>query len=355
MKAMMIHKLTDLAVNSKPLVPADLPVPVPGPGEILLRVHACGVCHTELDEIEGRTPPPVLPVIPGHQVIGVVEARGQGSELYNIGDRLGVAWIYASCGHCEYCLSGRENLCPGFRATGRDVNGGYAEFMVAGEKFAYPIPEIFSDEEAAPLLCAGAIGYRSIRLTGFKIPTGNDVDIVHEGYPETLGLTGFGASAHLVLKMVSYIWPMTRVYVFARSDRERSFALQLGAVWAGNSGDPPPEKMDAIIDTTPAWKPIVDAMKNLKSGGRLVINAIRKESQDKESLLLLDYPAHLWMEKEMKSVANVTSRDVSEFLALASKIPIRPEIQVYDLAEANTALYELKQGKIRGAKVLKIG
>ena len=151
---MMIHKLTDLAVNSKPLVPADLPVPVPGPGEILLRVHACGVCHTELDEIEGRTPPPVLPVIPGHQVIGVVEARGQGSELYNIGDRLGVAWIYASCGHCEYCLSGRENLCPGFRATGRDVNGGYAEFMVAGEKFAYPIPEIFSDEEAAPLLCA---------------------------------------------------------------------------------------------------------------------------------------------------------------------------------------------------------
>ena len=355
MKAMVLHTLCDLSVEQNPLRPADWPVPVPGAGELLLRVQSCAVCHTELDEIEGRTPPPFLPVIPGHQVVGIVEANGEGSGLYPAGERLGVAWIYSSCGKCSYCISGKENLCPEFRATGRDVNGGYAEFMVVPEKSVHRIPGIFSNEEAAPLLCAGAIGYRSVRLTGYKIP-GDEESLPGgpESYPETLGLTGFGASAHLVLKMVRYIWPMTRVYVFARSDQERSFAMQLGASWAGEPGEVPPEKMDTIIDTTPAWKPVVEALENLKPGGRLVINAIRKENQDKGSLLLLDYPSHLWMEKEIKSVANVSLRDVDEFLRLAAEIPIRPEIQIYSLEEANIALMELKQRKIRGAKVLKV-
>jgi len=232
-------------------------------------------------------------------------------------------------------------LCKEFKATGQDANGGYAEYMTVKEDFAFPIPDEFSDVHAAPLLCAGAIGYRSLRLTGIK-----------DG--QSLGLTGFGASAHLVLKMVRHKYPKTKVFVFARSEKERIFARELGAVWAGDTGDESPERLDSIIDTTPAWKPVVEALKNLKSSGRLVINAIRKEEKDKDYLLKLDYPLHLWMEKEIKSVANVASRDVSEFLELAAKIPIKPEIQEFSLEEANTALLELKERKIRGAKVLRI-
>jgi propanol-preferring alcohol dehydrogenase len=338
---MVLNALGPLRDNPRPLALADVPDPVPRPGELLVAVTACGVCHTELDEIEGRTPPARLPIILGHQAVGRVEALGEGASRFRVGDRVGVAWIYSACGICEYCRSGRENLCEQFRATGRDADGGYAERMVVPEAFAHAIPEAFTDAEAAPLLCAGAIGYRSLRLTGLE-----------DG--RRLGLTGFGASAHLVLKMALHRFPRGSVFVFARSEGERAFARELGAAWAGDTDETPPERMDAIIDTTPAWSPIVRALDNLDPGGRLVINAIRKEDADKEALLRLDYPAHLWREKEIKSVANVTRRDVAEFLQLAAEASIKPEVQEFALEEANQALVELKEKKIRGAKVLRI-
>ena len=342
MKAMVIEGTVRLAESGNPLVLAERPVPVPAEGEILIRVSACGVCHTELDEIEGRTPPPRLPVVPGHQVVGRVEAAGEGAVVFSPGDRVGVAWIYSACGQCESCRSGRENLCADFMATGRDADGGYAEYMTVPEAFAHPIPDVFSDSEAAPLLCAGAVGYRSLELSGHR-----------EG--RNLGLVGFGASAHLVLKLVRHRDPGSKVFVFARSERERRFALDLGACWAGDIGEDPPEKLDASIDTTPVWRPVVEAMKDLAPGGRLVINAIRKEEADKDSLLRLDYASHLWLEKEIKSVANVTRRDVAAFLRLAAEIPIKPEIEEFPLEDANRALMDLKTRRIRGAKVLKIG
>jgi len=341
MKVMQLTKKTNVAVDLHPLSAGGLPVPVPKENELLIKVHTCAVCHTELDEIEGRTPPPHIPVIPGHQVVGTVAEIGIGSRRFSVGERVGVAWFFSSCGTCEYCLSENENLCADFKATGWDVDGGYAEYMVVPEKSVFRIPEIFTDSEAAPLLCAGAIGYRSLRLSNLK-----------DG--QRLGLTGFGASAHLVLKMVRYKYPYTKVYVFARSENERQFARDLGAAWAGDMVEKPPALCHAIIDTTPVWKAVVEALKNLRPGGRLVINAIRKEDFDKDYLLKLDYPKHLWMEKEIKSVANVTRRDVSEFLELAAEIPIRPEVTEYSLGEANKALYELKRGGNRGAKVLRI-
>ncbi len=341
MKAMVMKDVCRFDENKAPLDLLEIPDPVPESGDVLLRVTACGVCHTELDEIEGRTPPPHLPVILGHQVVGVVETAPPESRL-EVGARVGVAWIFSTCGTCRFCRGGNENLCPDFKATGRDANGGYAEYMRVPEGFAYRIPEVFSDVEAAPLLCAGAIGYRSLRLAGLR-----------DG--GRLGLTGFGASAHLVLKMVAHKYPESEVFVFARSEKEREFARELGAVWTGNTDERAPEKLDCIIDTTPAWKPVVEAMKNLDAGGRLVINAIRKENIDKEHLLGLDYEEHLWLEKEIKSVANVERRDVSEFLELAAEIPIFPDVEEFALEEANRALVELKERKIRGAKVLRIG
>jgi propanol-preferring alcohol dehydrogenase len=292
-----------------------------------------------LDEIEGRTPPPHFPMVLGHQVVG--KTHETRSNAFEVGDRVGVAWIYSACGQCKFCLAGDENLCRDFKATGRDANGGYAQYMSVPADFAFRIPEAFSDLEAAPLLCAGAIGYRSLRLTGLK-----------DG--QNLGLTGFGASGHLVLKMVRHRYPASQVFVFARSARERAFARELGAAWAGDTAKESPVKLDVIIDTTPVWKPVVGALKNLERGGRLVVNAIRKEKVDQEYLLRLDYAAHLWLEKEIKSVANVSRRDVREFLELAAEIPIKPEVQEFALEEANGALLELKTRKIRGAKVLRI-
>ncbi len=341
MKAMVIARTGILAQDHPLLEMREIPLPEPGPGEILLRVTACGVCHTELDEIEGRTPPPALPVVPGHQVVGRVERRARDARAFKPGERLGVGWIFSACGKCAYCLSGRENLCPDFRATGRDADGGYAPFMVVKEAFAYPVPALFSDAEAAPLLCAGAVGYRALRLAGLS-----------DG--GRLGLTGFGASGHLVLKTVRSEYPHSPVFVFARTPMEREFALEIGAAWAGDPGETAPAPLDAIIDTTPAWKPAVEALRNLAPGGRLVVNAIRKEDADKEALLGIDYPAHLWMEKEIKTVANVTRRDIREFLALAAKIELRPEFETFPLEEANAALLELKARRVRGAKVLKI-
>jgi propanol-preferring alcohol dehydrogenase len=341
MKAMILKQLSQLEENPTPLESAYLPDPVPTDGEILVKVLTCGVCHTELDEIEGRTPPPHLPVVPGHQVVGRVETAGGSSSQFAVGDRVGIAWIFSSCGNCKFCHAGDENLCGEFKATGRDVNGGYAEYMTVPEGSAYDVPDVFTDAEAAPLLCAGAIGYRSLRLANLE-----------DG--QNLGLTGFGASAHLVLKLAAHQFPNSPVFVFARSEKERAFAMELGAAWSGATEDLSPEKLDAIIDTTPVWKPVLEALKNLEPGGRLVINAIRKEDVDKDNLLELDYPTHLWQEKEIKSVANVTRRDASEFLQLAAEIGIKPEVQEYSLEDANRALVELKTRKIRGAKVLRM-
>ena len=224
MKAMILQKLGSISENKAPLEIADLPDPVPGETEILIRVSACGVCHTELDEIEGRTPPHKLPVVLGHQVVGRIEQTGGKAGTFTIGDRVGVGWIHSSCGRCKFCLKGNENLCHEFYATGRDVNGGYAQYMTVPESFAFRIPDVFSSSEAAPLLCAGAIGYRSLELSGLK-----------DG--QNLGLTGFGASAHLVLQMARYRFPKSRVFVFARSETERGFAKELGDVWSGATED----------------------------------------------------------------------------------------------------------------------
>jgi propanol-preferring alcohol dehydrogenase len=339
MKCWVIDRIFDLSVETEPLKQVDLPVPEPHSGQLLIKIKACGICHTEIDEIEGRTPPHMYPVVPGHQVIGtVMQHHGKRRDI-QVGERIGVAWIYSACGKCDYCLSGQENLCRDFRATGRDAHGGYAEYMVAEENYVYKIPAIFTDVEAAPLLCAGAIGYRSLSLCN-----------VQDG--RRLGLTGFGASAHLVLKLVQHKYPRIGVYVFARSKAERDFALQLGCKWAGDTMDKPPVELDSIIDTTPVWSTVVEALSCLKPGGRLVINAIRKEETDKQYLLKLNYPTHLWMEKEIKSVANVTRRDVKEFIRLADEMAFKPEVEEYPFEMANQAILAIKNRQIKGAKVL---
>jgi propanol-preferring alcohol dehydrogenase len=298
-------------------------------------VTACGVCHTELDEIEGRLPPPSLPIVPGHQVVGVVELSGPRASRHEPGLRVGVGWIHSSDGGPV------ENLSEAFRATGLDVNGGYAEYMTVPEGYAYPIPGELSDQQAAPLMCAGAIGYRALRLAGL-------VD------GQTLGLTGFGASGHLVLQLAKHLYPRTQIFVFARDPASRKFAMRLGATWAGSTEDRAPQRLHAIIDTTPAWKPVIEALANLHPGGRLVINAIRKEDGDRSCLLDLKFEDHLWMEREIKTVANITARDIEEFLPVAASIPIDVEVTTYALEQANDAIRDLKKGGGTGARVLLI-
>jgi propanol-preferring alcohol dehydrogenase len=352
MKAMILNEICDIKVpgrtlqgsskisREEPLELVDLPVPVPGPKEILIKIAACGVCRTEIDQIEGRIAPPKLPVILGHQPVGTVAGLGAEAKKFKAGDRVGAAWIYSACGHCKFCLGGAENLCDEFKGTGCHADGGYAEYMVISQDFAYKIPEELNDiVKAAPLMCSGIVGYRSLKLTGME-----------DG--RTLGLYGFGSAHHLVIQMANYLYPNSRKFVITRNPAERELAMSLGADWAGDIGDRTPGKLDCAIDTTPAWKPVVSALENLERGGRLVVNLIRKEAGDKEFLLNLDYPRHLWLEKEIKSVANVTRADAGEFLALAAKMKIHPEIQEYRLEEANKALVELKGGKIRGSKVL---
>ncbi len=335
MRAMVLDRIASLEENPEPLELRILPEPEPGPGELLIEVAVCGVCHTELDEIEGRTPPPRLPVVPGHEVVGRVARAGPGCRRFRPGDRVGVGWIHASDGSAE------ENLSEAFRATGRDVDGGYAEFMTVPEAYAVPIPAAFGDAEAAPLLCAGAVGYRALRLTGLE-----------NGAP--LGLTGFGGSGHLVLQLAKHRFPDSPVFVFARSPRERDFAASLGADWCGDTGAEPPALLAAIIDTTPAWKPVLAALERLLPGGRLVINAIRKEAGDAAALAGLRYEDHLWLEKEIKSVANVTHRDLAEFLPLAAEIPLSVTTRRYPLERVNEALRALRGGAIRGAYILDI-
>ena len=338
---MRIHHLGPLKDSSVPLVLETIATPQPAQAELLIKVHACGVCHTEIDEIEGRTAPAVLPMTPGHQVVGTVVREGPGCQLGLAGKRVGVAWIHSACGQCKWCTGKRENLCPDFVACGRDAPGGYAEFMVAREQFVHEIPAQIGDCEASPLLCAGAVGYRSLRLCALV-------------NGQTLGLTGFGASGHLVLQMARYLYPDTAIYVFARSAREREFATGLGADWSGDTRDMPPRALDAIIDTTPAWLPVLSAMENLAPGGRLVINAIRKEANDRDLLMQLDYERHLWREKSISTVANVTRNDVKDCLRLAAEIPLRPHVSEYPLEQANEALLALKKGHIKGARVLRL-
>jgi propanol-preferring alcohol dehydrogenase len=343
MKAMLLKSHVEIKPQVTPLDLIERPEPILAPSEVLVRVTRCGICHTELDEIEGRIKPH-LPIILGHQVVGNImelsEIQQKAAGL-QIGQLVGVAWIASACGTCSHCLSGNENLCAEFKATGRDIDGGYAEYMKVRADFVHPIPDSFSDSEAAPMLCAGAIGYRSLRLSSLK-----------DG--QSLGLMGFGGSNHLVLKLAKHKFPKSNIYVFSRNAEEREFAISLGAAWAGTIEQSPLEVLDSVIDTTPVWVPVSEALKRIKPGGRVVVNAIRKEEIDKEILLKLDYSSQLWMEKEIKSVANVTRSDVREFLQIAAEANIKPEFQEYALKDANHALAELKQGKIRGSKVLRI-
>ena len=341
MKAWIIKGISDLTHNFEQLTLTNIDDPILSDYEILIKVHACGVCHTEIDEIEGRATPSFFPIIPGHQIVGEVVDLGKFVNKFKIGDRVGAGWIYSVCGKCEYCKKGLENLCEDFKATGKDANGGYAEYFKIHEDFAFSIPENFTYEESAPLFCAGAIGYRALKLA--KLENGQNI-----------GLVGFGASGHIVLKIIKYLYPNSKVLVFSRTERERNLAKELGAYWTGDFDEEPPEKLNSAIDTTPVWKPPFSILKYLKPSGRLVINAIRKEEIDKEELLKIEYSRDLWLEKEIKSVANITRKDIAEFLSLASKIPIKPEIEIYEFNDANKALNDIKNRKIKGAKVLKI-
>lgn len=316
--------------------------PTPRRDELLVAVSVCAVCRTDLDLADGRLVAPAYPVIPGHQVIGRVVDAGKGLHGDRIGERVGVAWIHSACGSCRWCRAGTENLCPNFRSTGCDAPGGYAELITVPEAFAHPIPDALTDVHAAPLLCAGAIGWRSLRLAALT-----------DGEP--LGLTGFGASAHLVLQLARHRYPRSPIYVTARQAREREFALELGASWAGGSDERMPSRPSAIIDTTPAWGPMVHALEQLAPGGRLVVNAIRKSRADQGELMQLDYASHLWLEREVKSVANVTRADVREMLEIAARIGLRPTVEEVPLERANDALEAMRRGdSVRGARVLRI-
>jgi propanol-preferring alcohol dehydrogenase len=342
MRAMLLHHPVPAGSGSQPLQLGGVETPVARADEILVRVSVCGVCRTDLDVAEGRIAARRYPVIPGHQIVGRVAQLGPAASSFRVGDRVGVAWIHSACGECRWCRAGLENLCPDFESTGADVNGGYADYVVVREAFAHAIPEAFTDAEAAPLLCAGAIGWRSLRLA--ELPDG-----------QALGLAGFGASGHLVLQLARHRHPRSPVYVFARSAEERAFAERLGAAWTGDLGESPPAPLSAIIDTTPAWKPIVDVLKHLAPGGRLIINAIRKSDTDKGELLRLDYASDLWKERQLQTVANVTRADVREMLAAAADISLRPTVELMPLADANIALVRLSGGSaVRGATVLAI-
>ncbi|UCE47579.1 MAG: zinc-dependent alcohol dehydrogenase family protein, partial [Phycisphaerales bacterium] len=316
---------------------ADLPVPGPGGHQMLVKVSVCGACHTDLDEVEGRLEPTMSPIVPGHQIVGTVSEKDKAVSKFEIGDRVGITWLFSGCGECEFCRAGNENLCDRAKWTGKDANGGYAEFTVIGEDFAYPIPDQFTDSQAAPLLCAGVIGYRTLRLAD-----------ITDG--QKIGLFGFGASAHIVIQIIKHRFPNSPVFVFTKTARHAELARSLGAVWTGLSGDRPPEKLNKIMDFTPVGECVRDALGVLERGGRLVINAIRKETP----VPPLDYAEYLWLEKEVKSVANVTRADAEEFLPLAAQIPIVPTIEEFPLEQANDVLYSIKHSRLRAAAVLKV-
>ena len=335
MRAMLLSK--PAPADEKPLSLGDIPVPKPKANEILIKVSVCGVCHTDLDEAEGRLVPSKTPVVPGHQVVGVVAERGGNAKRFEVGDRVGVTWLYSSCGKCDYCKRGNENLCESAKWTGKDADGGYAEYMVIGEDFAYKLPEGFSDSQAAPLLCAGVVGYRALRLAD-----------ISDG--QVIGMYGFGACAHILIRVVKHKFPNSPVYVFTKTQEHIDLAKNLGADWTGNSGDKPPALLDKALDFTPVGECIRDALAVLQRGGRLVINAIRKETP----VPPLDYAKYLWLEKEIKSVANVTRADAEEFLPIAAEIGIEPTTEEFPLEDANEVLIRIKHSQLKAAAVLRI-
>ncbi|MCP4261187.1 MAG: zinc-dependent alcohol dehydrogenase family protein [Planctomycetes bacterium] len=335
MKAMVLNK--QAPIEEHPLEMVDLPKPTIDDNQILVKISVCGACHTDLDEVEGRLIPTKSPIVLGHQVVGNVIEKGTDVTKFTIGNRVGITWLYSCCGQCDFCLAGNENLCNQAKWTGKDANGGYAEFTVIDEDFAYSIPEEFSDSQAAPLLCAGVIGYRTLRLAD-----------ITDG--QKIGLFGFGASAHIVIQVIKYKFPNSPVYVFTKTAQHAELAKNLGAVWTGRSGDQPPDKLNKIMDFTPVGQCIQDALGVLERGGRLVINAIRKETP----VPPLEYAKYLWLEKEIKSVANVTRQDAEDFLPLAARIPIAPTIEEFPLSQANEVLCSIKDSKLRAAAVLVI-
>lgn len=331
MKAMRLKK--PAKIDQNPLLREELAAPKPGPGEVRLAVDVCGVCHTDLHTVEGDLDLPRLPVTPGHQIVGKIDLVGEDVTLFQKGQRVGVGWLNSTCGRCEYCLLGQENLCPEAKFTGLDVDGGYGEYTVVDEQFAFKLPETLTDEEASPLLCAGIIGYRSLRLSGIR-PQGK------------LGLYGFGASAHLAIQ-VAHHWDC-EVYVFTRSPEHQKHALELGAKWVGEAQDSPPVPLDAGITFAPAGWIIPLALGHLHPGGTLAINAIHMSP-----IPQLNYEK-IYGERVLRSVANFTRQDATEFLELAAEIPVHTTFETYPISEANQVLQQLKSSQIRGAAVLQI-
>lgn len=321
------------SVEEKPLKLLDVPKPVPARNEIRIKIKACGVCHTDLHTVEGELSLPKMPIVPGHEIVGIVDELGEECRRYKKGERVGVAWLYSSCGLCKFCKMGLENLCENAKFTGLHANGGYEEYMVVREDYAYPIPDIFSDENAAPLLCAGIIGYRSFRLSNIKPG-------------QKLGLFGFGASAHIVIQIANILG--CDVYVFTRSEKHREHARKLGAKWVGDARDICPEKLDSAIIFAPAGWIVREALKSLDRAGVLVINAIHMSPIPE-----LPYDL-LWHERKIVSVANVTREDAEQFLKIAGRIPIRTEVRLFKLEDANVALELMKKSEIEGAAVLRI-
>lgn len=320
-----------LETAGTPLRLADIPEPQPGPGEILVKIHACAVCRTDLHVVDGELPEPKLPLVPGHEIVGTVVAAGGAADRFRIGDRVGIPWLGWSCGTCRYCRSGQENLCERARFTGYQIDGGYAEMTVADQRFAFPIPAAYSDPEAAPLLCAGLIGYRALRLAGDA---------------ERVGFYGFGAAAHILAQVARF--QGRKIYAFTRpGDRAaQDFALKLGADWAGGSDEAPPEALDAALIFAPVGALVPQALAAVARGGCVVCAGIHMSD-------IPEFPYRLlWGERILRSVANLTRRDAEEFLALAPEIPIRAETEIFPLAEANRALDRLRRGGIQGAAVL---
>ena len=330
MRAMLLEK--PALVSTFPLKMVEMEPPVPGPHEIAVKVAACGVCHTDLHTVEGDLPLPGLPLIPGHQIVGRVEDLGEKITRFKVGDRVGIAWLQWTCGSCGYCTTGRENLCPDAQFTGFHRNGGYSELVSGPEQFAYHLPDGFSDIQAAPLLCAGIIGYRALELSGIR-----------DG--GRLGLYGFGASAHVTIQIARH--RDVEVYVFSRGEDHRKLAEELGAVWTGQVPDHPPDSLDASIIFAPAGELVPPALEALDRGGTLILGGIHMSP-----VPVLDYERHLYYEKTIRSVTASTRKDGEEFLRIAASIPVSTRVTTYLLSEANSALHDLKEGKIDGAAVL---
>jgi alcohol dehydrogenase, propanol-preferring len=328
MRAMVLER------SREPLRPAELPDPQPGPGQVLISVHACGVCRTDLHIADGELAEPKLPLAMGHQIVGTIREVGEGVERFGVGQRVGVPWLGWTCGECRYCRSGRENLCDRARFTGYDVDGGYAELAVADERFCFPVPEAYPDEQAAPLLCAGLVGYRALRLAGDA---------------ERIGFYGFGASAHILCQVA--VHQGRRVFAFTREgdDEGQAFARELGAEWAGSSNEAPPEETDGAIVFAPVGALMTTALRHSAKGARIISAGIHMSD-------IPSFPyAQLWGERVLGSVANLTRQDGEEFMALAPQVPVCTEVEVRPLESANEALDSIRDGSLRGAAVLRIG